>query len=60
MVNPKYIKDLNTVGADIDANPRPLKPREPSKQLDTAQLKIHIAKGLPPIATARIDDLSIK
>ena len=56
MVNPKYIEDLNTIGANIDANPRPLKPTEPLKQLDTAQLKKHIAKGLPPIATAGIDD----
>ena len=60
MVNPKYIEYLNTIGTDIGANPRPLKPTEPPKQLDTTQLKIHIAKGLPPIATAGIDDLPFK
>ena len=60
MVSPKYIEYLNTFGADIDANPRPLKPAEPSKQLDITQLKTHIVKGLPPIATARIDDLPFK
>jgi hypothetical protein len=60
MANPKYIEYLNTIGADIDANPLPLKPTEPSKQIDTAQIKIHIAKGLPPIATAGIDDLPFK
>ena len=57
MVNPQYIEYLNTIGADIDVNPQPLKPPE---ELDTTQLKAHIAKGLPPIATARIDDLPFK
>lgn len=60
MVNPKYIEDLNTIGANIDANPRLLKLIKPLKQLDTAQLKKHIAKGLPPIATAGIDGLPFK
>ena len=60
MVNPKYIEYLNTIGADIDVNPRPLKPAEPPERLDTTQLEAHIAKGLPPIATARIDDLPFK
>ena len=41
-------------------NPQPLKPAEPPKQLDTTQLKAHIAKGLPPVSTARIDDLPFK
>ena len=60
MVNPQYIEYLNTIGADIDVNPRPRKPVESSEQLDTTELKAHIAKGLPPIATARIDDLPFK
>ena len=60
MVNPQYIEYLNTIGAGIDVNPRPLKPAEPSGKLDTTQLKAHIAKGLPPIATARIDYLPFK
>ena len=61
MANPQYIEYLNTIGADIDVNPRPLKPAEPSEELDTTQLKAHIAKGLPPpIAAARIDDLPFK
>ena len=51
MVNPQYIEYLNTFGADIDLNPQPLKPAEPPKQLDTTQLKAHIAKGLPPVST---------
>ena len=60
MVNPQYIEYLNTFGADIDLNPQPLKPAEPPKQLDTTQLKAHIAKGLPPTSTAGIDDLPFK
>ena len=60
MVNPQYIEYLNTIGADIDVNPRPLKPAEPPGELDTTQLKAPIAKGLSPIATARIDDLPFK
>ena len=60
MANPQYIEYLNTIGADIDLNPRPLNPAEPPKQLDTAQLKAHIAKGLPPIATVGMDDLPFK
>ena len=60
MVNPQYIKYLNTIGADIDLNFRPLKLAEPPKKLDTTQLKTHIAKGLPPIATAGIGDLPFK
>ena len=60
MVNPQYIEYLNTIGADIDVNPRHLKPAEPLGQLDITQLKAHIAKGLPPIATAIIDDLPFK
>ena len=60
MVNPQYIEYLNTIGADIDVNPRPLKPAEPSEQLDTTELKADIAKELPPITTARIDDLPFK
>ena len=60
MVNPQYIEYLNTIGADIDLDPRTLKPTEPPEQLDKTQLKAHIAKGLPPIATARIDDLPFK
>ena len=60
MVNPQYIEYLNAIGADIDVNPRPLKPAEPPEELDTTQLKAHIAKGLSPIATARIDDLPFK
>ena len=60
MVNPQYIEYLNTIGADIDVNPRPLKPAEPPEELDKTQLKAHIAKGLPPLATARIDDLPFK
>ena len=60
MVNPQYIEYLNTFEADIDLNPQPLKPAEPPKQLDTTQLKAHIAKGLPPVSTARIDDLPFK
>ncbi len=60
MVNPQYIEYLNTIGADIDVNPRPLKPAEPSEQLNKTQLKAHITKGLPPISTARIDDLPFK
>lgn len=42
MVNPKYIEDLNTIGVNIDANPRLLKLIKPLKQLDTAQLKKNI------------------
>ena len=60
MVNPQYIEYLNTFGADIDVNPQPLKPAEPSEELDTTQLKAHIAKGLTPTATAIIDDLPFK
>ncbi len=60
MVNPQYIEYLNTIGADIDINPRPLKPAEHPEELDTTQLKAHIAKGSPLIATARIDDLPFK
>ena len=60
MVNPQYIEYLNTIGADIEINPRPLKPAEHQEELDTTQLKAHIAKGSPPIATARIDDLPFK
>ena len=61
MVNPQYIEYLNTFGADIDVNPQPLKPAEPPEELDTTQLKAHIAKGLPPpMATARMDDLPFK
>ena len=60
MVNPQYVESLNTVGADIDVSSQLPKPTEPPKQLDTTQLKAHIAKGLPPIATARIDDLPFK
>jgi len=63
MVNPQYIEYLNTSGADIDLNSRPLKPAEPPeppKQLKTTQLKTPIAKGLPPIATAEIDNLPFK
>ena len=60
MVNPRYIEYLNAFGADIDVSPQPLKPTEPPKQLDTTQLKAHIAKGLPPVSTARIDDLPFK
>ena len=59
MVNPQYIEYLNTFGADIDVSPQPLKPAEPPKQTDTT-LKTHIAKGLPPVSTARIDDLPFK
>ena len=60
MVNPQYIEYLNTIGADIDVNPRPLKSAEPPEQLDTTPLKAHIAKELPSITTARIDDLPFK
>jgi hypothetical protein len=60
MVNLKYIEFLNTIGADSDVKPQPLEPAEPPKQLDTTQLKTHIAKGLPPIATAGIGDLPFK
>ena len=60
MVNPQYIEYLNTFEADIDLNPQPLKPAEPPKQLDATQLKAHITKGLPPVSTARIDDLPFK
>ena len=60
MVNPQYIEYLNAFGADIDASPQPLKPTESPKQLDTTQLKTHIAKGLPPVSTKRIDDLPFK
>ena len=60
MVNPQYIEYLNTIGADIDVNPRPLQSAEPAGELVTTQLKAHIAKGLPPIATAIIDDLPFK
>ena len=60
MVSPKYIEYLNTFGADIDVNRRTLKPAEPPEQLDTTQLKAHIAKGLPPVSTARIDNLPFK
>ena len=60
MVNPQYIEFLNTIGADIDVNPRPLKPAEPLEELDKTQLKAHIAKGLPPIAIAGINDLPFK
>ena len=60
MVNPQYIEYLNAFGADIDAGPQPLKPAEPPKQPDTTRLKAHIAKGLPPVSTARIDDLPFK
>ena len=61
MANPQYIEYLNTIGADIDVNPQPLKPAEPPEELDKTQLKAHIAKRLPPpIATARIDDLPFK
>ena len=60
MANPQYIEYLNTIGANIDVNPRPLKSAEPPEQLDTAPLKAHIAKGLPPIATVGIDDLPFK
>ena len=59
MVNPKYIEYLNTFGADIDVSPQLVKLAEPPKQLDTTQLKAHIAKGFP-ISTARIDDLPFK
>ena len=44
MVNPQYIEFLNTIGADIDVNPRPLKPAEPPEELDKTQLKAHIAE----------------
>ena len=60
MVNPQYIEYLNTFGADIDVSPQPLKPTEPPKQLDTTQLKTHIAKGFPPVSPKRIDDLPFK
>ena len=60
MVNPQYIEYLNTVGADIDVSSQLPKPTEPPKQLDTTQLKAHIAKGLPLVSTARIDDLPFK
>ena len=60
MVNPQYIEYLNTFGADIDVSPQPLKPAEPPKRPNTTQLKAHIAKGLPPVSTARIDDLPFK
>jgi hypothetical protein len=39
MVNPKYIEDLNTIGVDIDTNPQPLKPTEPSKKQTQPNLK---------------------
>ena len=60
MAKPQYIEYLNTFGADIDVNPQPLKPAEPPKPPDTTQLKAHIAKGLPPVSTARINDLPFK
>ena len=60
MVNPQYIEYLNAFGADIDVSPQPPKPAEPPKRPDTTQLKAHIAKGLPPVSTARIDDLPFK
>ena len=60
MANPQYIEYLNTIGADIDVNPLPLKSAELPEQLDTTQLKAHIAKGLPPIATVGMDDLPFK
>ena len=60
MAKSQYIEYLNTFGADINVSPQPLKPAEPPKQLDTTQLKAHIAKGLPPVSTARIDDLPFK
>ena len=41
MANPQYIEYLNTIGADIDVNPRPLKPAEPPEKLDKTQLKAH-------------------
>ena len=61
MVNPhQHIEYLNTTGADIDLKPQPLKPSDLPDQLDKTQLKAHIAKGLPSIDTARIDDLPFK
>ena len=60
MVNPQYIEYLNAFGADIDINRRTLKPVEPPEQLDTTQLKAHIAKELPSLTTGRIDDLPFK
>ncbi len=60
MVNPQYIEYLNTTGADIGVKPQPLKPPDLPEKLDKTQLKAHIAKGLPSIGTARIDDLPFK
>ena len=60
MVNPQYIEYLNTFGADIDVSPQPLKPAEPPEKQDTAEIKEHITKGLPPITIAGIDDLPFK
>ena len=60
MVNPQYIEYLNAFGADIDINRRTLKPAESPEQLDTTQLKAHIAEELPSLTTASIDDLPFK
>ena len=60
MVNPQYIEYLNAFGADINVSPQTLKPAEPPKQLDTTQLKAHIAEEFPPVLTVGIDDLPFK
>ena len=60
MANPQYIEYLNTFGADIDVSPQPLKPVEPPEKQDTTKIKEHIAKGLPSITIAGIDDLPFK
>ena len=60
MDNPQYNKYLNALGIDINVKPQPRKTVEPLEKRDSAQLKEHIAKGLLPITTARIDDLPFK
>ena len=60
MDNPQYIEYLNASGADIDVKPQPHKRMESLEKRDSVQLKEHIAKGLPPITTAIIDDLPFK
>jgi hypothetical protein len=60
MVNPQYIEYLNATEADIDLKPQSLELPSLPEQLDKAQLKAHIEKGLTSINTARIDDLPFK
>ena len=60
MANPQYIEYLNTFGADIHVKPQSPKIVEPPEKQDTAKLKKHIAKGLPPTTIVGIDDLPFK